>query len=55
MCVLMLLYVSSYYCLCVLILVSVCSDTTLHVSSYYYLCPHTICVGIRVLCGQSVS
>ena len=47
--VLILLYVSSYYHICVLILIYVCPHTTIHVSSYYYtcvlillyMCPHT--------------
>jgi hypothetical protein len=34
-------YVSSYYYLCVLILLSVSSYYSVYVSSYYYLCPHT--------------
>jgi hypothetical protein len=34
-CVLILLYVSSYYYVCVLILLCVCPHTPLHVSAYY--------------------
>jgi hypothetical protein len=37
----MTLYVSSYYYICVLILLSIRPHTTIYVSSYYYMCPHT--------------
>ena len=42
-CVLILLYVSSYYYICVLILLHLCPHTSTHVSSYFYICvrPHT--------------
>ena len=40
-CVLILLYVSSYYCICVLILLYMWAHTTVYVSSYFYICPHT--------------
>jgi cbb3-type cytochrome oxidase subunit 1 len=33
-----LLHVSSYYYLCVLILLHMCPHTTTYVSSYYYIC-----------------
>ncbi len=33
--------VSSYYYICVLILLHMCPHTTICVSSYYYMCPHT--------------
>jgi hypothetical protein len=52
------IYVSSYDCICVLILLYMCPRTTMHVSSYYYMCPHTtICVLIllRVLVLLYVS
>jgi hypothetical protein len=60
-CVLILLYLSSCYCMCphtticvlillyvfVLILLYVCSHTTISMFSYYYMCPHaTTCVHI---------
>ncbi len=32
------IYVSSYYCICVLILLYMYPHTTIHVSSYYYIC-----------------
>ena len=35
------IYVSSYYHMCVLILLGKCPHNTIYVSSYYYLCPHT--------------
>jgi hypothetical protein len=37
-CVLILLYVSSYYCVCVLILLCMCPHTTVYMSSYYCIC-----------------
>ena len=45
----LILYVSSYYYMCVLILLYMCPNTTIYVSSYYYIrvpilinmCPHT--------------
>ena len=43
-CVLMLLFVSSYYYICVLIRLHMCPHTTIYVSSYYYMCPNTIYV-----------
>jgi hypothetical protein len=43
-------YVSSYYCICVLILLYMCPHATVYVSSYYcicvlillYMCPHAL-------------
>jgi hypothetical protein len=35
------MYVSSYYYLCVLILLYMCPHTTMYVSSYYFTFPHT--------------
>ena len=41
-CVLILLYVSSYCCICVLILLYMFAYTAIYVSSYCYMCPHTL-------------
>jgi hypothetical protein len=35
------IYVSSYYYMCVLILLYMCPHTAIYVSTYYYLCPRT--------------
>ncbi len=32
------IHVSSYYCICVLILLCMCPHAVVHVSSYYYVC-----------------
>jgi hypothetical protein len=56
-CVLVLLYVSSYWCVCVLILLYIC-HTAIHLSSscyicvliLLYMCPHTaVCVLILLI------
>jgi hypothetical protein len=55
-CVLILLYVSSYYYICVLILLHMCPHRLqgqrvreLYVSSYYYMCPHTTTICVLIL------
>ena len=53
----LLLYVSSYYnCICVLIILYLCSHTTVYVSSYYYIGvrPHTTsCVILLCVCPNT--
>ncbi len=45
-----LLYVSSYCCRCVLILLYMCPHTAIHVSSYCYMCPYCYTCILILLC-----
>ncbi len=47
-------YVSSYYCLCVLILLSMCPHTSVYVSSYYYVYSY-YCLCVLILLSMCTT